>query len=122
MFFNIIWITAIHTNNLRALSQLGYCIYFHLPYPLYDLFRLKSIVKHSNHKSFSELLCSTNWQCEAVTHKSGFNIVQSVRVMHDFKGPTSDTSFDRTMALGSTQTLTKMSTRSFRGGIKAAGV
>jgi len=70
MFFNIIWITAIHTNVLRALPQLGYCIYFHLSYSLYDLFLLKSTVKHRNNKPVSELLCSTNWQFEAVTHKS----------------------------------------------------
>jgi hypothetical protein len=65
---------------------------------------------YHNNKSVSELLCSTNWQSEAVTHKSGFNMTQSVEVMHDFRGPTSDTSFGRTMALGSTQLLTEMST------------
>ena len=115
MFLNIIWITAIHTNVLRALSQLGYCIYFHLSCPLYDLLRLKCINKHRNNKSVSELLCDTNWQSEAVTHKSDFNMAQSVEVMHDFRGPTSDTSFGRAMALGSTQPLTEMSTRSFSG-------
>jgi len=115
MSLNIIWITSIHTNVLRALFQLGYCIYFHLSYPPYDLFCLKSIVKHRNNKSVSELLCSTYWQSEAVTHKSGFNMAQSVKAMHDFRGPTIDTSFGHTMALGSTQPLTEMSTRSFSG-------
>jgi len=53
-------------------------------------------------------------------HKVGFNMTHSVEVMHDFRGPTSDTSFGRTMALGSTQPLTEMSTRTFSGKKKKA--
>jgi len=42
-------------------------------------------------------------------------MTHSVDVMHDFRDPTSGTSFGRTMALGSTQPLTEMSTRTFSG-------
>jgi len=43
-------------------------------------------------------------------------MTHSVEVMHDFMGPTSDTSYGRTMALESTQPLTEMNTRTFSGG------
>ena len=115
MFSNIIWITNIHTNVLHALSQLRHCIYFHLSIPLYDHFRLKSIVKLRNNKSVSVLLCSTHWDFEDVTHKFGFNMAPSVEIKHDFRAHTNDTSSGRTVALGSTQCLIEMSTRAFSG-------
>jgi hypothetical protein len=76
MFSNIIWIITIQVYVLRGFSVTLLHFYFHLSFPFCYLFRSKSIVKHRNNKSVSELLCSTHRQSEVVTHKFGSNMAQ----------------------------------------------